>query len=260
VLDFVFPADPLDPKRPDEHFAGQLTELSSAGFGTRLVRDPVVEYGGEIAGFYPNATVVYRGWMLDARQYRNLYAAIRLGGGVPLTSPTAYLLAHHLPNWYPLLRDLTPETVIFDEDADLTTELQALGWGRFFLKDYVKSLKTTRGSFISDPSQAALLLEEMRRYRGMIEGGICVRRVETFIEHSERRYFVLHGRAHAPAGQAIPHIVQIVAERVDHPFFSVDVATTDRGEMRVVEIGDGQVSDLVGWSIAEFAQIWPKVS
>ena len=40
------------------------------------------------------------------------------------------------------------------------------------------------------------------------------------------------------------------------PFFSVDVATRADGILRVVEIGDGQVSDLVGWESARFAELW----
>jgi hypothetical protein len=33
-----------------------------------------------------------------------------------------------------------PETVFLDTDADLASELQRLRWGRFFVKDHVKSL------------------------------------------------------------------------------------------------------------------------
>jgi len=43
---------------------------------------------------------------------------------------------------------------------------------------------------------------------------------------------------------------------IDSPFFSVDIAQTDDGVARVVEIGDGQVSDLVGWPAESFANIW----
>ncbi|WP_445251522.1 MULTISPECIES: ATP-grasp domain-containing protein [unclassified Microcoleus] len=39
-------------------------------------------------------------------------------------------------------------------------------------------------------------------------------------------------------------------------FFSVDAVEPQDGVKRIVEIGDGQVSDLVGWSAARFAQLW----
>lgn len=36
----------------------------------------------------------------------------------------------------------------------------------------------------------------------------------------------------------------------------VDVALREDGVERIVEIGDGQVSDLVGWSPERFAEMW----
>ena len=101
------------------------------------------------------------------------------------------------------------------------------------------------------------MIAEMREYRGEIEGGICVRRVEEFLRESEQRFFVLLGVAHAASkGKAITDIVLRCAETVPSKFFSVDVARRKNGELRVVEVGDGQVSDLVGWSPTAFAAMW----
>jgi hypothetical protein len=96
----------------------------------------------------------------------------------------------------------------------------------------------------------------MERFRGEIEGGLCVRRVERFVADSERRYFVLDGRAFSPDGGPVPDVLRQVAPRIQSPFFSVDVVRREDGVARVVEIGDGQVSDLVGWSPAAFAAMW----
>ena len=97
----------------------------------------------------------------------------------------------------------------------------------------------------------------MREYRGRIEGGVCVRRVEEFEPGTERRYFVLRGVGHAASeAEPVPEVVRRCAERVRSPFFSVDVARRRDGRSRVVEVGDGQVSDLVGWSPAAFAAMW----
>jgi hypothetical protein len=171
------------------------------------------------------------------------------------------LTTHHLPNWYPLLADLTPETRVFPADADIAEELWALDWGAYFIKDYVKSLKTSRGAIVRGPSEASALIAEMLEYRGEIEGGICVRRVEDFIPDSERRYFVLRGVAYAPSADAsAPEIVSQCAERIPSKFFSVDVARRRDGILRVVEIGDGQVSDIVGWPAESFASMWLRNS
>jgi hypothetical protein len=102
-----------------------------------------------------------------------------------------------MPNWYPLLAEYTPETRVFPANVDLVAELRKLGWGSYFVKDFVKSLKSGRGSLIHDPTDAPAIVAELREYRGRIEGGICVRRVEEFVPESEQRYFVLRGVGYA---------------------------------------------------------------
>jgi len=257
MLHFVFSADPLDSRRVDEYYAGQKKALAEVGFATSVVADGVFDGTAPLASVPKERTVVYRGWMVDAKQYQNFAAAVHAGGSSPLTSPEAYLRTHHLPNWYSLLRDLTPETVVFPPDVDLASELRRLDWPAYFIKDYVKSLKTSAGSLITNAAEAQRVADDMLRFRGTIEGGFCVRRVERFQPATERRYFVLHGRPYAPSeADVIPEIVRTVAGRIDSPFFSVDVALNEDRVLRVVEIGDGQVSDLVGWTVEELVRMW----
>lgn len=56
----------------------------------------------------------------------------------------------------------------------------------------------------------------------------------------------------------VPEIVQKCADRLPSEFFSVDVARRADGALRVVEVGDGQVSDLVGWSPEAFVAMWVR--
>jgi ATP-grasp domain, R2K clade family 3 len=127
--------------------------------------------------------------------------------------------------------------------------------GQILLEGLVKSLKTSVGSVVCRPEDVPTLLAEMQKFRGMIEGGVCVRRFETFLPGSELRFFVIRGVPYAATG-AIPPIVHEVARRLEAPFFSVDIATREDGVPRVVEVGDGQVSDLVGWEPRQFAALW----
>ena len=252
-MHFLFPTDPLNPRQVDEAFLPQMEAIRALGHSASLFSME----SGQLRGPIPEgATVVYRGWMLDASEYEKLIDLIRARGAEPLISLETYLSCHHLPNWYPLISDLTPETRIFAADGDLASELAALGWERFFLKDYVKSLKTSVGSVVSRPEEASVVLEEMKKFRGEIEGGLCVRRFEPFREGTEVRYFVVRGIPHAASGE-VPALVEDCARRIPSPFFSVDVAVREDGVLRVVEIGDGQVSDLVGWEAERFAGLWP---
>jgi hypothetical protein len=255
-LHFLFPKGST-PTEPDEMFADQMAAVTGVGFTASLCSDAVLAGVKSLQGVPRETTVVYRGWMATSEEYTALVSAIRSCGAIAFTSRTEYLAAHHLPNWYPLLADLTPETRVFPADVDIEAELRALSWGAYFLKDYVKSLKTGRGSIVRDPADAPAVIAEMQEYRGRIEGGICVRRVEEFVPESEQRYFVLRGNGHAAMEEdLIPDVVRQCAERIPSPFFSVDVARRRDGQLRVVEVGDGQVSDLVGWSPETFAAMW----
>ena len=97
------------------------------------------------------------------------------------------------------------------------------------------------------------------KYRVFIEGGLSIRRVEDFIAGSKQRYFVLNRTPYAAdPGAAIPKSVVFCADAIPSPFFNVDVARREDGVEHVVEIGDGQVSDLVGWSVEQFVEIWSE--
>jgi hypothetical protein len=252
---FLFP-NGSTPDTTDEMFADQYAALVADGFTASICSDSVLAGIKPLQGIPTAGTVVYRGWMATVDEYANLVKAIEQAGGVPLTNLSEYLAAHYLPNWYPLLAEFTPETRVLPPDADLITELAALDWGSYFIKDFVKSLKTGRGSIVHDPIAAPEVVAELREYRGRIEGGICVRRVEEFVPESEQRYFVLRGIGHTASGGPVPDLVRVCAERISSPFFSVDVICRRDGEFRIVEIGDGQVSDLVGWSVQRFASLW----
>lgn len=252
---FVFPADYFKAGQPDEVFADQAAAFAGAGFGVsvwdenaRTLR-PALQAG---------EMVLYRGWMMDAKAYAGFQQAVEAAGATLFTSPEQYLTAHHLPNWYPLLADDTPETVCFSDLEGIREKLQKLGWDGFFVKDYVKSLKTSLGSRLEHADAIDVLLGEMQKFRGQIEGGLCVRRIEDFLPETEKRFFVLNNKPYAPDDEEIPEIVRRCAERVHLPFYSLDIIQRRDGVWRVVEIGDGQVSDLVGWSVNRFVELWTE--
>ena len=257
---FLFPSDPIDPRQPDAAFRKQTGEMRKRGFGVSIVPiDDLGESTCKIRGALPvGSTVVYRGWMLDPSQYKALATLIASQGAHPISSLEAYLGCHYLPNWYPLVAEFTAETKTYARTADLGSELKALGWEKFFIKDYVKSLKTSAGSVLSKAEDIEGVLSEMEKFRGTIEGGVCVRHFEDYLPNSERRYFVVGGKAYAAQG-SVPQIVLDCARRIKSLFFTVDVATNTHGIDRVVEIGDGQVSDLVGWTPGRFCDLWQGV-
>src|SRR3954467_12499380 len=135
-MHFLFPSDSLDPRSPDDIFVEQLAALNEVGFSTSLLPEEVLVEGKRLKGIPQNGQVIYRGWMLTADEYGRLAEAIEAAGGVPYISPEEYLAGHHLPRWYQLIPDLTPETRIYPIETDLVTALKDLGWDAFFVKDY----------------------------------------------------------------------------------------------------------------------------
>ena len=125
--------------------------------------------------------------MVRPDEYAHFDEGVRSVDAIPLVDEDAYRLTHHLPNWYPLLREFTAETAFISADANLPTELAQLGRGQYFLKDYVKSLKADGGSIVRDPADGARWLREMLQYRDELEGGICIRRVEQFVSDTNHR-------------------------------------------------------------------------
>ena len=257
IMQFIFPCDYFDKKKPDEIYQLQYDALKENGNSVSVVDIDNLD-GIDIFSIPIKAQkVIYRGWMLNKEKYIALVRNIKKAKAEPITSVREYLSSHHLPNWYPLLKEYTPETIIFSEYVDLEKELGILGWDAFFIKDYVKSLKTSIGSIIQKPESIKMIISEMKKFRGDIEGGICVRRVENFYSETEKRYFVIFGKSFSSdPNEKIPTIVEECAKRIESKFFSVDTIIRVDGVQRIVEIGDGQVSDIVGWSPERFAEIW----
>ena len=265
-MHFIYPRDLAEPQKVEEIFRDETRLLQGGGHGVSLTdTDAFLSGAARFAPPLPEGMVTYRGWMLTPTEYEALTTAVTRAGGTPQTTPAQYLDAHYLPRWYPRLSDLTPETVFFADadnvsEAEMVTKLQTLSWPAYFVKDWVKSHKTGRGSVLQNANELPDLLAEMRKYRGELEGGVCVRRFEEFAPGSETRYFVLRGQAFGPdANVPVPEVVSDCARRVSCLFFTVDVALRTDGVLRVVEIGDGQVSDLVGWTPERFAALWRDI-
>jgi hypothetical protein len=246
---FLYPASPLQPRDPDELYAEEHAAALGAGFHVSLFSFEEFAAGPfrarpTISG---GETLLYRGWMVTPAQYRQLCAEVSRFGAPMLTSPEQYELCHHLPRWYPTLAEFTPETLFFRENDDVASRLRELSWTGCFLKDYVKSLAIADGSLVSDLARIPEVIAKMKVYRGEIEGGICARRVEDFDPETEDRYFVFRGTAYSREG-SVPEAVQTAARRIDSPFFTVDTMRRRDGEIRIVELGDGQVSDRKKWT------------
>lgn len=250
----LYPASALNNRRVDEQFSDEATAWTNkvALFDEhedRIVYSDRIDQGD---------TVVYRGWMLTADQYDNLENHVSNLGAVMLTDRSSYIAAHHLPGWVDTMSALTPETVIFDKNefSSLRAKVESkLGTGPFVVKDFVKSAKNhwDEACFAPDLESLEPVVSKFLEIQGeFLTGGVVVRKFENFVGPETRVWWVDGEEATRtphpdnPNTEVLEEPLDEVAEIVAQlglPFVTTDVVMDDSGNLRVVELGDGQVSE-----------------
>jgi hypothetical protein len=261
----LVPSDPLSPRRPDEHFRPEAQAARAAGVEVALVDHDALTRPGEAAAAVRRVPAaddaVYRGWMLRGEQYDAFAAALAARGARLRTAAAQYRRAHELPGWYAALRAVTPESrwTVGADLAAFDACCAALGAGAAVLRDYSKSLKHSwaEAAYIPDVTDRAAARAVATRFLDLrgedLVGGLVVRRFEELAPVEARTWWT-YGRcalvtAHPDtADRSLPGApdltaVEPVVAALDLPFVTVDLALRADGTWRVVELGDGQVSD-----------------
>lgn len=254
---FLYPCDAFDSKQPDEIYQAEYAAAKAAGFACSLFSMEDFECGDfrPRPAFEAGEQVIYRGWMLSPDNYAFLHGAIYKKGATPLTSVVQYRYCHYLPEWYATCEDFTPKTIFTTKDTNFKALLADVNWQAYFIKDYVKSLTTSRGSVARNIDDITEVIRQIEKYKGNIEGGICIREYEDLLPETEERYFVFRAKAFSRNG-IVPELVQQIATRIDSPFFSVDIVQAANGDLRLIELGDGQVSDIKKWPVEAFVHMF----
>jgi len=110
-------------------------------------------------------------------------------------------------------------------------------------------------SFAKNIGEVYEVISLIEKFRGKVEGGVCVREFEVLQPETEKRYFVFNKIAFARNG-VVPTIVNEIAKKIDCPFFSVDMVLSIDDAPRLVELGDGQVSDRKKWAVDRFFDVF----
>ncbi|GIF66542.1 hypothetical protein Ais01nite_45770 [Asanoa ishikariensis] len=261
----LVPGDPLRPRRPDEHFAPEAAAARVAGLDVAVVDHDALTRGGagRAVGAVPagSGVAVYRGWMLRGPEYAAFAESLAVRGVRLRTTAEEYRKAHELPGWYAALATVTPLSEWTEgwRRADFERARIGLGSGPAVLRDYSKSMKAYwhEATFIPDLDDAEAGWRVAQRFLELREdeavGGFVLRRYERFGSAEVRTWWidgecVLVG-AHPDTPHEIPGTeVDLVAVAplvagLGLPFVTVDLALRADGVWRVVELGDGQVSD-----------------
>lgn len=224
----------------------------------------------------------YRGWMVPTARYAELAEALAALGRPLLTGPAAYATAHELPGWYRTFEPLTPASswlpgTGWDRRALAGAAAALGGRGPAVVKDYVKSRKHewAEACYVPELADLDALERVAARFAELqgefLAGGLVVRRFERFVRAAdgraeEARVWWLDGEPvlvgphpDSPAHRVEPDLsaVRPLVRRLGCRFVTTDLALragagpADAGEptagadrWRVVEVGDGQVSEL----------------
>ncbi|MFB9237688.1 ATP-grasp domain-containing protein [Plantactinospora siamensis] len=261
----LIPGDPLRPRRPDEHFAPEASAAREAGLTVAVVdHDALARSDGAdraVAAVPAGDTAVYRGWMLRSEQYGGFVDALARRGVTLRTTVGNYQRAHEFPGWYPALTAVTPRSAwtTGTDRTDFDRARRALDAGPAVLRDHVKSMKHhwDEAAFIPDLGDADAAWKVANRFRQLREddfvGGFVLREFEDFTSAEVRTWWVAGRCALVGPHPDTPHdrppqrldldwLTPLVGA-LNLPFVTVDLALRADGAWRVVEVGDGQVSD-----------------
>jgi membrane-associated protease RseP (regulator of RpoE activity) len=108
-------ADPLSPRRVDEHFTREADAVHALGGSIALIDHDALQRGdadGAVRGVPRDLGIAwYRGWMATAAQYTALAAALAAKKVALAVPPDGYQKAHELPGWYDTFAGVTPASV-----------------------------------------------------------------------------------------------------------------------------------------------------
>jgi hypothetical protein len=262
----LVPADVFRPRRPDEHFAAEAAAAAELGIEVALVdHDGLVEPGGAQAavGRVPadRGEAVYRGWMLGSSQYAAFARALTDRGVTLRTGADHYQRGHEFPGWYRALASATAKSAWTASDSrdDFSRACAKLGSGAAVIRDYVKSMKHywDEAAFIPDLTDTTAAWGVASRFRELREdeftGGFVVRCFEQFTSAEARTWWVdgtcrlvtAHPDTPAdlPPAELDPAPFAPLIVSLSLPFVTADLVQRADGIWRVIEVGDGQVSD-----------------
>lgn len=275
----LMPKHPIERHGVDPDFQEEYDAALIAGF-TVLLYDHDALLRGDTTSVLARTdhfgSALLRGWMMKYEVYCAFHDLLSASNIHLLNRPLEFKRCHHLPDWYSALAEHTPLSVWVDGAPPDLDECHAallrLGTEAAIVKDYVKSWKHDwlDACFIpqvADSENARRVIGNFIRYQGSdLNGGVVLRAYENFRPlglHPESgmplsveyRVFVLNNIPLA----VIPYWPEIsasepfpmpalapVLEFNPSPFFTVDLALSDNGEWRIVELGDAQVAGLQG--------------
>lgn len=270
----LFPSSFLNPREVDEDLAEEYRAAHLEGGFETAVFDYQAWFREQRLrlSYVPEReiTAVYRGWMMKPEQYAVFYRELLSQKIRLITTPEMYEKLHLFPRVYPALLPNTARMLTFPLHAEIDVRACLREFGRFLVKDYVKSVKGSEfpAYFDENCSQEAfnVWMELFYRYRGdLLTGGICIKEFLELKRYegrtNEYRVFYVNGepisisRNSGQEGTVAEPPTELVQRyrQLGSGFYTLDYAELSDGRFAILESGDGSVSGLaLGEDAANF--------
>lgn len=273
-MKLLFPQNPMMKKLPDSVFEHEFDAAQSLGFTCLLFAEEVLSHQGpdQAVKHLPDGDggpLLYRGWIWTESVYLQFYQSLLARGYRLISTPEQYAEVTYFPNYYPKVREMSPEAVWTDSaDAYLAwSQSRKLGDGPFVLKDHIKSAKHMWHEACFIPKGAGRehfesIAEALRKEQGKsFNRGFVVKRYvplrsrgpspreypmceEYRLFFWQRRLLIASHYHNQTANPVDWTPFEGLAAKFDAPFFTMDVALTEGGAWLVVDMGAGECSSL----------------
>jgi hypothetical protein len=232
----------------------------------------------------PPIVGVWIGYIPSVERYTAIYEAALAKGVRLVNTPAEYQTAMEFDRFYPLLGELTPESIVALHAEDAVAAGTRIGYP-VFVKGAVKSNKEQGWSacVAQDAIELRALADQLLPREQRSRGRVIVRRLVHlrqsgaspggFLLGREYRAFVYRGQMlvygyywdedidtfplTVEDQQQISDLACRAARRVGTPFVAVDLAQQEDGAWIVIEVGDGQFS---GLSHVPVLELWSRLS
>ncbi len=214
--------------------------------------------------------VFWLGFVPKYEEYELVYEILKKNDLELINKPSEYSKSEYFDQFYPFIKEYTIESEITTNLMEAKEAVNRLGYP-VFLKGTIQSLKKYGWDNCVAYSEEELeaVFEKLNREKDFSLGKIVIRQFTKFRYNEiagngiprahEYRFFVLNQKIidysfywngtnpfklSALDLERLKIIVLEIAKRINVPFISVDLGETLEDGWKVIEIGDGQFSDI----------------
>lgn len=266
----LFPSDYFNRNKIDAELEQEYKAAIKAGFNVMLFDySSWFESRKLVLNQDSNSDLIlYRGWMMKPELYCEFENQLLNLGYHLVVNSNAYKRLHEFVHVYPIIRGDTAPIMKFPLHTRIDVKFLQDTFGRFMVKDYVKSVKGSDFPIYFDStitqSEFDAWMEKFYQYRGnLLTGGICIKKYLDLKKYdgytNEYRVFyyfnvpmILMKNSNQSDACCKPPIELINKYKIlDSPFFTLDFAQLEDNSWIIIESGDGQVSGITDSSQTE---------